>query len=539
MKLIKIIPAALLLAGGLFSFSSCQKGDLIDNPNVAGSTSLIPVSLILNHLTANLVRPTEESWGDAYKYSQYFNSNYAYYRGSNFYSWTNTSDTYDMLKYATALQAQSKAQFSNPVNKYSALSKFFKAYGAIWLSNRVGDIPFSQAVNPLILKPKYDSQHDVFKQSLALLDSANTMMAAIGSGSTVLDANGDIFGLTNIQWQRVINTYRLRVLISLSKRATDNADLNIPQQFAAIIGNPALYPIMTGNSDNMVYKYNAAFNPYPIKARGSQPYNNFANMGKTFMDILTSTQDPRTFLFATPAPVQVAAAPLGNGKSVSDFTAYVGSDNNLSQTTVLFNNAADSPTKPGQYSFANYNRYYNTADGSTCEPLIVIGYPEMCFNIAEAINRGWVSGASATWYMNGITSSLKGYGLSEGQTLTVGDLNGKTLGSVQISIAQFLANSAVVYSGDNATGLKQILTEKYVSFFINSGYESFYNNRRTGFAAFSQGSSTAIGTISGLIPRRWEYPAGEISGNSANYHSAISSQYGGADDITQDTWLTK
>jgi len=536
MKHILNIPFALML-GGMLCLSSCQKGNLKDNPNVASGNSLIPVSLILNHLTANLVRPTEDSWGDAYKYSQFFNSNYQYYRGSNFYNWTNTADTYDILKYATALESQSKSQFTNPVNKYIALSKFFKAYGAIWLSNRVGDIPFAQAINASILTPKYDSQHDVFKRSLALLDSANTIMAAVGSGSTVLDANGDIFGLTNIQWQKVINTYRLRVLISLSRRAVDNADLNIPQQFATIIGNPTLYPIMTGNSDNMVYKYNAAFNPYPIKAHGNQPYNNFANMGKTFMDILTSTQDPRTFLFATPAPQQIAAIPVGNGKSVGDFTAYVGSDVNLSQS-VLFNNSADSPTKPGQYSFANYNRYYNTADGTTCEPLTVIGYSEMCFNIAEAINRGWVSGTSASWYMNGITSSLMNYGLTEGQSLTVGDVNGKTIGTVQISIASFMSNPNVIYSGDNATGLAQILTQKYVSFFINSGYEAFYNNRRTGIAAFAQGGA-GIGTASGKIPRRWQYPAAEITENAANYQAAIASQYGGTDDITKDMWLTK
>lgn len=523
----------------MLCLSSCQKGNLIDNPNVASGNSLVPVSLILNHLTANLVRPTEESWGDAYKYSQFFNSNYQYYRGSNFYNWTNTADTYDILKYATALETQSNSQFTNPVNKYIALSKFFKAYAAIWLSNRVGDIPFSQAMNASILTPKYDSQHDVFKRSLALLDSANTIMAAVGSGSTILDANGDIFGLTNLQWQKVINTYRLRVLISLSKRAADNADLNIPQQFATIIGSPALYPIMTGNADNMVYKYNAAFNPYPIKAHGNQPYNNFANMGKTFMNILTSTHDPRTFIFATPAPIQIASPTVGgSGKAVSDFTAYVGSDVTLSQS-VLFNNAADSPSKPGQYSFANYNRYYNTADGSTCEPLTVIGYSEMCFNIAEAINKGWVSGlSSATWYQNGIAASLKTYQLTEGQTLTVGDVNGKTLGTVQVSIAGFLSNPAVVYSGDNANGLAQILAQKYVSFFINSGYEAFYNNRRTGLPSFAQGT-TAIGTISGNIPRRWNYPAAEITENAANYQAAIASQFGGTDDITKDMWLTK
>ena len=45
MKHILIIPLALML-GGMLCLSSCQKGNLIDNPNVASGNSLIPVSLL-------------------------------------------------------------------------------------------------------------------------------------------------------------------------------------------------------------------------------------------------------------------------------------------------------------------------------------------------------------------------------------------------------------------------------------------------------------------------------------------------------------
>ena len=173
----------------------------------------------------------------------------------------------------------------------------------------------------------------------------------------------------------MINTYRLRVLISLSKRATDNADLQIPQQFAAIVSNPTKYPVMTSNSDNMVYKYNAT-NRYPIFSLGYNPYNNFSNIGATYLNITTTTQDPRTFIAATPAPAQITG-----GKTVSDFTAYVGSDINLSQATLL-NNSND-----GAYSFANYNRYYPSSTGANAEPFVFIGYSEMCFNIAEGIKQ--------------------------------------------------------------------------------------------------------------------------------------------------------
>jgi hypothetical protein len=526
MKIKSLIPFVLLLTAGMVTITGCQKGDLIDNPNVAGSNSIVPVSLLLNGVTATLIRTAEQPWGTAADAEQYVVANYSYYRGVNNYNFGNTTDSYDILKYALKLQQQSISQLGNQTNKYYALGQFFKAYSGIWLSQRVGDIPFSQAGSATNLTPKYDTQHDVYQSALSLLDNANTLIANLITttptlANTKLDS-GDIFGFTYLQWQKLINTYRLRVLISLSKRAVDNADLQIPQQFAMIINNPAKYPIMTSNADNMVYVFNST-NHYPL---GLSPYNNFANLGNTYLNVTTSTLDPRTFAVATPAPAQLTA-----GKTVSDFTAYVGSDINQSQATLLNN------SNNGEYSFANFNRYYAVATGANAEPFVFIGYSEMCFNIAEAINRTWISGSSSTWYNNGINASISTYGVTNGQVLTVGDLTGKTIGTVTVNIPQFL--SKVAYAGDNATGLTQILTQKYVSMFNNSGWEAFYNFRRTGVPAFGQGG-TGIGTPNDLIPRRWMYPATESAYNTANYKAALTSQFGGTtDDPTKDTWLTK
>jgi hypothetical protein len=375
------------------------------------------------------------------------------------------------------------------------------------------------------------------------LDNANTLMANLIAttptlSGQMLDSSGDIFGLTYLQWQKLINTYRLRVLVSLSKRAVDNADLQIPQQFATIIGNPTKYPIMTSNSDNLVYKY-VLTNRYPTFALGLNPYNNYANVGNTYINIEASTLDPRLFVTSTPAPAQIT-----NGKAISDFTAYVGSDINLSQA-ILLNNSTN-----GAYSFSNYNRYYVSSTGATAEPFVFIGYSEMCFNIAEGLNKGWATGTTATWYTNGINASLALYGLTNGQTLTVtfpvastdalinprGLKQGDAWGTVNVNIPQFMTN--VAYAGDNAAGLSQILTQKYISMFNNSGWEAFYNYRRTGIPAFAQGGA-GIGTPNSLIPRRWMYPAPESAYNTANYQAALGSQFGGSDDPTKDTWLTK
>ncbi|WP_184547369.1 SusD/RagB family nutrient-binding outer membrane lipoprotein [Mucilaginibacter sp. FT3.2] len=543
MKIKSLIPFALLLSMGMVSITGCQKGDLINNPNVAGSNSIVPLSLLLNHITATLIRTDEQPWGYSQDANQYVIANYSYYRGTNTYNFGNTSDSYDILKYALKMEQQASAQLGNQTNKYYALGEFFKAYSGIWLSQRVGDIPFSQAGNPTVLTPKYDTQHDVYKSALTQLDNANSLLEALVAANptlanTGLDANGDIYSLTYVQWQKVINSYRLRVLISLSKRATDNADLQIPQQFAAILGNSTKYPIMTSNSDNLVYRFNTV-NRYSTWSLGLNPYNNFANPGSTYVNISVATQDPRLFITSTPAPLQISG-----GKAISDFTAYVGSDINQAQAALL------TSSNNGVYSFNNYTRYYASATGASAEPFVFIGYSEMCFNIAEGINRGWASGSSSTWYTNGINASLALYGITNGQALTVTfpisstepSINpkllkqGDTWGTATANTTQFLAN--VAYAGDNANGLAQILTQKYISLFNNSGWEAFYNFRRTGLPALTQGGS-GIGTPNNLIPRRWLYPASEAAYNTANNAAALSSQFGGSDDPTKDAWLTK
>jgi hypothetical protein len=73
---------------------------------------------------------------------------------------------------------------------------------------------------------------------------------------------------------------------------------------------------------------------------------------------------------------------------------------------------------------------------------------------------------------------------------------------------------------------------------MNSGWEAYFNHRRTGLPAFSEGG-TGLGTPGGKLPRRWLYPLDEINSNNANYQKAIASQFGGAEDVFKDTWLTK
>jgi len=534
-KTLKIVVATLTLAA---SITGCQKGDLVSNPNAVNADATIPVTLILNHITATFIRQEEMPFGNdatynknGYKADQYMVSNYEKYWGTNTYDWSYSAHAYDILKYTVQLEIQAKAQLGEANNKYLAIAKFFRAYSFIWLTQRVGNIPMSQAGDAVKFPlPVFDTQHDVYKNSLQLLDDANALFNTISTPATqntVFNASGDIFGLTNLQWQKLINTYRLRVLISLSKRADDNADLNVKTQFATIVGNPATYPIMTSNSDNMVYKFNSV-NLYPNWASGSNAYNNYLFIGKPVLDITTATADPRTFLLATPI----------DKVNYALFTSYQGAPTGVQVATLL-----------GSAAYSNFNgaRYFGSSTGANAEPFIFIGYPEMCFNIAEAINRGWVSSLTTVdaqgWYNKGVTASFANFGLTlnaaANQPVKVSDVAGNTVGTVTTDYGTFLNN--IAYNTTNSTtALTQILTQKYVALCMNSGWEAFYNYRRTGVPAFATGPANAgYNTAGGIIPRRFLYPLDELTANNTNYNAALTAQFGGTDDVTKDTWLTK
>ena len=530
---IKISYIVLVIVTISFGVTSCQKGDLLSNPNVASESSTVPSSLLLNHITANLMKEEDPITSNVWKWNQNTVSNYTYYYGSNAYNWSTSSTTYDNIKYCVKMEEQAFNQYKNKTNVYFALSKFFKAYSYIWLTQRVGDIPMSQSNDINNLTPKYDSQHDVYKQSLALLDSANLQIGALissANANTKVDA-GDIFGLTYLQWQKVINTFRLRVLISLSKRVDDNADLNIKSQFATIIGNSTQYPIMTSNSDNLVYKFNSAYNQYPPQRYGYAQYNNCINISNTWIKNTVPNKDPRVLALLSPGVLSIDA-----NNPVGSFSNYVGQEQDSSISAMKYTFTNNTPI-----ASPSYNRYMtpNNIGGTLSEPYILLGYSELCFNIAEAANRGWITSQSASnWYAKGVQASLDFYGIKQGGTVVVGNNDGTkaSLGTATYDVNTFLTN--IAYAGDNSNGLTQILTQKYVSFFLNSGFESYYQWRRTGIPVFKEGG-VGIGTPTFKIPLRWQYPVDETNYNAANNKSAIASQYGGTDDLNAKMWLIK
>ncbi len=490
----------LLLIILLISVTSCQKfSDLEKDPNRPGQ---VPPSLVF---TSILHSSYYSPWSDVSRWNQFWCSNYAYYNDQT-YDWTNTDFNFAQLQNIKQMIAEAKRVNLPDNNPYSALGKFFTAYFFVDMSMKLGDVPMTDALKGLEnTQPKYDTQKAVFKQALAWLEEANSdLQLLITNGDNTLA--GD-FMLDNnlVKWQKVVNSYKLRLLITLSKKTSDN-DLNIASSFSAIVSNPSKYPVISSLDDNLKFTFNSSTEKYPLNPDEYGKTATRNNMSATYLNTLAALKDPRTFIVADPA-----AAKINDGFHATDFEAYVGANSgeSLDDMSVKMLN--------GEYSAISKNHYYGSYTG---EPCIQIGYAEVCFNIAEGINRGWASGNAEAYYTKGIQASWAFHGAS-----------------VDANWDAYYAQPTVKYSSDNATALTQILTQKYLAFFNNSGWEAYRNARRTGVPTFLTGVGTGN---SGRIAKRFQYPSSERTTNAANYNATLTSQFGAAtDDINSEIWIFK
>ena len=521
----KIFKIYLLPALMLLTVSSCKKSfqELTVNNNVPTS---VPASLLFNGLLNSMVDFPDNS---NEIYCQYYIYNYNYY-GNNTYNLGSGDNYYTALNNVTLMEKQALAVGSPAVNPYSAMGKFFRAYFFSKMSLEMGDIPMTQALQGLgNLTPKYDTQKAVMIQSLAWLESANTdMNALIKAGGNTL--TGDIFyGGSLPQWQKVINTFRIRLLLELSKKAAD-PDLNVPAQFAAILASPTTYPLMVSADDNLQYIFVSPTNYYPQTPDNFGQNGSRQNTSQTYIQLLTTLKDPRVYVTAEPARHLVDDL----HQSPTDFASFVGADPG-EDLGVMYANAG-----LGDYSFLSRKRYYSTYTG---EPSIQIGYPELMFNIAEGINRGWASGNAETYYVNGIQASMAYYSIPATGTFNAyfyrpgskspADLTNYDTFAITTNWNTYYAQPTVKYTA-GATGLTEILQQKYLALFRHSGLESYFTYRRTGVPNFTTGPGTGNGA---RIALRFQYASSERTANTVNYNNALKSQYGGNDDINGKMWL--
>jgi hypothetical protein len=537
-----------LVIGGLL-LSSCNK-DIQEKEVDPNNPTTVPPYLILGTILTDISGTGAQgalaatgsaegvdSWDGGHRWNQYHCSNYDYY-DNNIYSWTNGNfDPYLVMKNVVQMEKEAISRGTAALNPYEAIGRFVRAYYYYNITSMFGDVPQVEALQGANnSSPAYTPQEQVFKYVLDQLDTANTDFASlIAVNDNSLNTKQDIYYHGNlVLWQKLVNSFKLRVLVALSNKAGD-AQLNVPTQFANIVGNPATYPIFTSQSDDFQFVYNPGgantYSTYPFNPSNFGSVAQRFNMAHTYMRVMDSLNDARVFVTTEPAWGLVPPAET----NPCQFKYFTGASTGESLAT-MYGNA-----NLGLYSFINRARYYSNFTG---EPDALVGYKDMCFNIAEGIARGWATGNAETWYKLGITESMAHYGIDVTKT----SFNAYFLPPGNSSVTQvapypftfdfnaYYAQPTVKLSGTLAMAIGQIVLQKYIANFQNSGYESYYNWRRTGTPAFEGGSG--VGN-NGVVPIRWAYPISEQQQNATNYNAALKAQGYAQDDLNQVMWLLK
>lgn len=396
---------------------------------------------------------------------------------------------------------------------YEALALFARSYKLFYLSMQVGDIPFSDALQGESgnTKPSYDSQKDVMKAILDDLETASRLFA------TATSFDGDpIFQGDVSKWEKVTNVFRLKVLLYLSGKSED-PDLGVKERFARIFNED---PLMESSADNLQLVFsNKTGQLYPFNEAVSK-HHVYATISSVVVDTLKAYNDYRLFYFAQPAETKT-----DEGVSPNSFEAYMGLDP-----------VADFSDVKAEYSAGDYSainsRYVTLPEG---EPYTRIGYEEQCFILAEAVLRGWIAGDATEYYNAGITASMRFVGDHTPDDASYH--HGRKI--TEDYIAAYLDSEPIALKGDTEHQIKQIIIQKYLTYYMRYPYDAYYEYRRTGYPVLPIDPQTNRNAEKDRIPVRWMYPLKEFDYNKENVDNAVASQYGGIDNNNQLMWILK
>ncbi|HFK5586004.1 TPA: SusD/RagB family nutrient-binding outer membrane lipoprotein [Elizabethkingia anophelis] len=489
MKSTKIYFLTIITVLGL---SGCSKvEDYQDDPN--RPTRVGPESL-LPDIEINAFKTIDASAALASRQLTYING----VNREQYYDWQRSSSSfgnYDNIKQVQKMIGEAE-RTGSPV--YKSLARFFRSYFFISLTETYGDIPYSEAVKDGIFYPKYDDQKSIYKDVLNELALANTELSKFNSNiSGDLIYNGDL-----LKWRKLINSYRLRILMDLSKRA-DDSDLNVKKSFADIVNNPSQNPIMEGIGDSGALPfYNLVNNRYPYF--NSNDLKTAYYMEQSFVDKLKKSKDPRLFKMAEKKTSTVGVMP---DDPFSYYDGLYGSGD-LGENSKRASDGLASRINP---------RYF---DDPINEPTLLMGYAELQFILAEAAVRGWIGGNANAYYTKGISASMDFY----------------KIGSADA--AAYLAQPTIALKPNSEIEqIKQIMDQKHTALFFNTGWRIFYDQRRTGFPKFNTDGKGILND--GKIPKRRMYPSTEITSNNTNLTNAVNKQYPDGDNINGVMWLIK
>jgi hypothetical protein len=344
-----------------------------------------------------------------------------------------------------------------------AIIEILQVYTFQILVDTFGDIPYTEAINPTIVLPKYDNDSDIYPKLITRLDAAiNNLNNSAGSF-----ASGDIiYGGNVAKWRLFANSLKLKLGINLADVNTNLAKSTIESAFTG--------GVIVTNNNNAKFAYTASapfYNPIYDQLVASNR-NDFV-ASATIVNAMNLLNDPRISSYFAPR--------------TSDNT-YVGGINGAANIYANFSpisNKIKSPDFPG----------------------LLFEATEVNFYLAEAAARGYSVGNTADYYYsNAIRSSFEYYGLTATQATA------------------YLAQPQVNYATAAGTYKQKIGTQAWIAFF-NRPFEGWNSYRRLDSPTLVA-ANNAIPAAQGKVPIRFPYPVNESTVNRENLQAAITAMGG-------------
>gem|GEM_PF-486077 len=460
-----------------------------------------------------------------------------------------------------------------------AVALILQSFLITQITDTYGDVPFSEACRLAVGVPdgnytmKYDSQEDIYRKVVIMLEDANELLAALeesnNSGTAPIRLNfspacDKTFGGSFDKWRRFGNSLYARVLLRIGMKVIEdnggvfelgdekwesvNVKAKLSELFANFQAGDGEYPQMRSVDDRPLVPFSdqneIEHTPFYTITSGS--WNVIAvsdvlcrwmldtvekgpdEQGIIYYEWKSSAtagghiEDPRYDCWwrkVNGMPVQLEASVRSR---FLDSAAHKSAAGNSKIGRMVRGKNATGDPEPSALTGKVYD-----LQNAPYYPLMQ--YSELLFIYAEAGAREWISSLSGfaayqDLFKRGITASI----LEWNPYVTADSQEVVDYVTYCATVQKY---SGEIFRSDNA--LEAILTEKWLSNFFIS-IESWCDYRRTGYPLLRTDGPAAANDH--VLPTRMRYPADESYRNPVTYPEALERWLDGTNNIKTDVW---
>lgn len=449
----------LIFVLSILSACSDEKFDINRDPdNLSPENITLPVQLPAGIVGIAAAQNTYYALFGGF-WSQYFTqSNTAsqynkidsYSAGTNDYN-TGWTAMYDALGDVRNVKRMAEKQGNW---NYYLIATTLEVHASQLMTDFYGSIPYSEANNPEILEPKFNTGQETY--TLMINDLKVALSKNLSTSTGVLPSKDDFLFNGNMdKWKEFANTLLLKLYMRQTKVNPSLAETEIKNLINSGVNFLSSDAAMTQFED-------APNRSNPLYESDRRKLNVGTNLraSTTTLSFLNLNNDTRRSYFYS----------AGNALNQGDFNNTAIASSSIAVVTLKPTDAV----------------YFMSAS-------------ESLFLQAEALLRYYNGAGAKEKYNEGVLAAFQKYSLNGDSYITTG-------GKYEYP------------SGTMSENLKSIITQKWLSGFPANGYEAFFDQNRTGFPKISlveQTDSEYVpgelaysieGTTGGIFPKRIVYP---------------------------------